>query len=141
MAGWFFEYLFYFFEIKIESFYFFIFFIYIKIESLLVYSIFDCLVYPHQWSLFCLVYFPFDCWHSRLGYVFCFLQFNWISRCRNSNGKIDGAGDLLTQGSIARGGPLTQGSMLQVDGMRWFIKSSHFSSLGSCFIIYDTCCD
>ena len=34
-----------------------------------------------------------------------------ISNVVGSNDKIDGAGDLLTQGSIASGGPLTQGSV------------------------------
>ena len=44
-----------------------------------------------------------------LSFVSC--SFSWISRCRNSNNKIDGAKDLLTQGSIASGGPLTQRSV------------------------------
>ena len=37
-----------------------------------------------------------------------------------SNDKIDGAGDLLTQGSIASGGPLTQGSVVS-----WWIETVH----------------
>ena len=44
-----------------------------------------------------------------MSFVSC--NFSWISRCRNSNDKIDDTGDLLTQGSIANGGPLTQESV------------------------------
>ena len=47
-----------------------------------------------------------------LAMPFVSCNFSWISRYRNSNDKIDGAGDLLTQGSIASGGPLTQGSVV-----------------------------
>ena len=43
--------------------------------------------------------------------------------------KIDGAGDLLTQGSIASGGPLTQGSV--ASGCNETVhKVEPFSSLG-----------
>ena len=46
-----------------------------------------------------------------------------------SNDKIDGARCPLTQGSVASG----WNEMVH--------KVEPFFSLGSCFIIYDTCCD
>ena len=52
-----------------------------------------------------------------------------ISSVVGSNDKIDGAGGPLTQGSVTSGW----------DEMVHKVKP--FSSLGSCFIIYDTCCD
>ena len=57
-----------------------------------------------------------------------------------SNDNINGAGGLLSQGSIASGGPLTQESI--TSGWNPMVhKVKPFSSLGSCFIIYDTCWD
>ena len=62
-----------------------------------------------------------------MSFVSC--NFSWISRCRNSNDKIDDTGDLLTQGSIASGGPLTQGSV--ASGCNEIVhKVEPFSSLG-----------
>ena len=52
-----------------------------------------------------------------------------ISSVVGFNDKIDGAGGSLTQGSVASG----WNEMVH--------KVEPFFSLGSCFIIYDTCCD
>ena len=58
----------------------------IKIESLLVYGIFDCLVYPHQWSMFfsawSISHLIADIQDLAMSFVSCY--FSWISRCRNS---------------------------------------------------------
>ena len=58
----------------------------IKIESLLVYGIFDCLVYPHQWSMFfsawSISHLIADIQDLAMSFVSC--NFSWISRCRNS---------------------------------------------------------
>ena len=119
---------------------FFFFFFDIKIESLLVYSIFDCLVYPHQWSLFCLVYFPFDCWHSRLGCLLFLAVLVGLVDVVTPTTKLMVQKISWLKEVLQVEVPWLK-EVLQVDGMRRFLKLCHFSSLGSCFIIYDTCCD
>ena len=126
MARWFLDYLFYFFEIKIESFFLFFWYkdwIFISIWHIWLLGL-STPVVPVLLGLF-----PIWLWHSRLAMPFVSSILVGLVDAVTPTSKLMVQEISWLKEVLQVGVPLLN-EVLQVDGTRRFIKSSHFSSLG-----------